>query len=254
MDRLPSVHPAPHLTCCMTLGSILSCSGLLAPLETRRASWDPSHSDIEGLPSWQPVLLTPNAQEVPSHGGLERSPPWSWGRLGTVPASLATAPVCVCDSLCCPSPALSPCCLCLSVPTGVPFRKSAHSAPARRMSCCWCCTEGTSWTQARGTHPVRPPTSPPSAPCWSRSHVPTSLRPWATSSSSLSPVLPSALRLSRWSPSESLSACWDWMALAVGGLSGGAVPAMWVPGGQGGTCPASLTTGVTGGKWSARCH
>ena len=68
-----------------------------------------------------------------------------------------------------------------------------------------------SWTRARGTHPARWPTSTPSALCWRRSCVPTSPRPWATFSSNSSPVLPSAQRLSRLSPSEFLSASFGWL-------------------------------------------
>lgn len=115
-----------------------------------------------------------------------------------------------------PRPTPSPCCLSLSVLTDVPLRKSAHSAPARRTSSCWCCTGATSWTRAQGTHLARQPTSTPSAPCWRRSRAPTSPRPWATSSSNSSPVLPSALKLSLLSPSESLSAYLDWVGLVRG--------------------------------------
>lgn len=140
----------------------------------------------------------------------------------------------MCVMLCVPLPP-PPHCLSLSILTDVPLRKAARSAPARRTSSCWCCTGGASWTRARGTRPARWPTSTPSAPCWRRSRAPTSPQPWATSSSSSSPVPPSALRLSHSSPSESLSACLDWLGL-VGGRSGGATPATWVRGGQVGAC------------------
>lgn len=144
----------------------------------KKVSWDSAHSGTEGLAPLSECTgdAVRAAPPAPPGGGL-----------------LLRAP-CPSSALCCPS-------------LPVPLRKAARSAPVRRTSSCWCCTGGTSWTRAQGTHPARWLTSTPSALCWRRSCVPTSPPPWATSSSNSSPVLPSAQRLSRSSPSESCSAC-----------------------------------------------
>lgn len=167
-----------------------------APIRIRRAFWDSSHADVEGL-----AFLAAHAPPSEHTGGAIRVP-------------------CVCDSLCAPClpspPHPTPPPVSLSILIDVPLRKAARSAPARHTSSCWCCTGGMSWTRAWGTHPARWLTSIPSALCWRRSRAPTSLQPWATSSSSSSPVPPSARRLSRLSPSEFLSACSGWLG-RVGG-------------------------------------